>query len=351
MQNGKFGKMKHILVTGSEGYIGTVMIEELIANGFKVTGLDSCFFSNGNIDNSQRVKYNLIKKDIRNIELTDLKNQNYYAIIHLAALSNDPLGTINEQLTYDINYHASVKLAKLAKLAKIKKFIFSSSCSLYGDGKGKILNENSSSNPQTPYGKSKILAEQEISKIASNNFSPIFMRNATVFGFSPRMRFDIVVNNLTAYSKVENKIKILGDGQPWRPLVHIKDICKSFITVLNAPIEKIHNQAFNIGSSDENYQIKVIAQHIQAINNCKIIVAKKNLEDSRDYNVCFDKLKNELNFTIDFTLDLGIIELFKKYNAISLDSDFYHRYYTRLDQIKYLINNKEINKELEWIKH
>ncbi len=348
MRNGKLGNMKHILVTGSEGYIGTVMVEELLAKGFKVTGLDSCFYSDGNLDKSIRPKYKLIKKDIRDIEIKDLKDKSFDVIIHLAALSNDPLGTINEQLTYDINYHASVKLAKLAKLAGIKKFIFSSSCSLYGDGKGEILDENSQSNPQTPYGKSKILAEEGISKLADKDFSPVFMRNATAFGFSPRMRFDIVVNSLSGYAKVETEIKILGDGKPWRPLVHVKDICKAFISVINTSIDIIHNESFNVGNNSENYQIKDIAKHVKKFIDCDISIAQNNLTDSRDYNVCFDKINKNLKFNLDFNLDKGIQELLNKYNEIVLNGDFYSRYYTRLSQINYLINNNKIDNELRW---
>jgi len=335
----------HILVTGSEGYIGIVMVRELQAKGFLVTGLDSCLYS-GNLDKSQLPKYNLIKKDIRDIDLNDLNNKTFDAIIHLAALSNDPLGTINEQLTYDINYHASVKLAKLAKDAGIKRFIFSSSCSLYGDGNGKVLTEESASNPQTAYGKSKILAEKDIAELADDTFSPVFMRNATAFGFSPRMRFDIVVNSLSGYAIVENEIKILGDGKPWRPLVHVKDICKSFIQVLNAPLNIIHNQAFNVGSDSENYQIKTISENIQKQKNCKITIALNEANDTRDYNVSFSKIREELNFEIDFTLDIGIEELLKKYEAIHLSSDFYSKDYTRLKQINYLISENIIDQDL-----
>jgi nucleoside-diphosphate-sugar epimerase len=350
-RNGEFGKMKHILVTGSEGYIGTIMVKKLLENNFQVTGLDSCFFENGNLDNSTKLNYKLIKKDIRDIKLEDLLNQNYYAIIHLAALSNDPLGMINEQLTYDINYKASVDLAKLAKEANIKRFLFSSSCSLYGDGKGNILDETSESNPQTAYGKSKILAENEISKLADEKFSPTFMRNATAFGFSPRMRFDIVVNSLTGFAKVENEIKILGDGKPWRPLVHVDDICKAFLFALNEKKENIHNQAFNVGSDKENYQIKEIANHIKNFSGCNISIAKTEANDTRDYNVSFKKIQTQLNFDIDFSLDKGISSLLEEYQKIQLKDDFYHRYYTRLSQIKHLLDNKKIDKELRWIKN
>ncbi len=350
--HGEFGNMKHILVTGSEGYIGTIMVEMLLNKGYKVTGLDTCFFEKGNLNNVQIKTYNLIKKDIRDIIEKDLEDEKFDAIIHLAALSNDPLGMLNEELTFDINYHASVNLAKIAKRLGIKRFIFSSSCSLYGDGNGKILDEQSLSNPQTAYGKSKILAENDISKLADENFSPTFMRNATAFGFSPRMRFDIVVNNLTGYACVDNEIKILGDGKPWRPLVHVKDICKAFLNVLESPIEKIHNQAFNVGNNNENYQIKAIAGHVKKYFNCKISIAKKDAGDTRNYNVSFDKIEDLLNFCIDFNLDKGILELQTIYNEIDLDNKaFNNKYYTRLKHINYLISNNFIDKDLRWTKN
>ena len=341
----------HILITGSEGYIGTVLTNMLISQGYTVTGVDSCFYEEGNLDKTSFLKYNLIRKDIRSLDISDLKDKGYDAIIHLAALSNDPLGTLNEQLTYDINYHASVKLAKLAKKAKIKRFIFSSSCSLYGAGEEEQLTEESQANPQTAYGKSKILAEKDIGALADEDFSPTFMRNATAFGFSSRMRFDIVVNNLSGYAIVENEIKILGDGKPWRPLVHVRDICQAFILVLNSSQNKIHNQAFNIGSTQENYQIKTIAKHIQNFTNCNISIKHDNLGDSRDYNVSFSKIQDLLGFNVEYPLDLGIQELLQKYTDIHLGEEFYHRYYTRLQQINYLLQNNKIDSELFWTKN
>jgi nucleoside-diphosphate-sugar epimerase len=342
---------KHILVTGSEGYIGTLVIQMLLKEGYEVTGLDACFFKDGNLDNSILPNYKLIKKDIRDVKKEDLENKNFFAVIHLAALSNDPLGMLDEQLTLDINYHASVNLAKISKELGIERFLFSSSCSLYGDGNGKILDETSISNPQTTYGKSKILAESEISKIADESFSPTFMRNATAFGFSPRMRFDIVVNSLSGFAKVDKEIKILGDGTPWRPLVHVQDICKAFLKVLESPLEKVHNQAFNIGSNSENYQIKEIASHVQSFfTDCAITIAQENAGDTRDYNVSFEKFENELSFNIDYSLDKGIGTLQKIYDEIGLNHlKFEHKFYTRLKQINYLLENGYIGKDLRWL--
>ena len=344
-------KKNKILVTGSEGYIGSVLMPMLIDNGYDVVGLDACYYSEGNLNEYVFPSYNLINKDIRDIEEKDLKGKGYSAIVHLAALSNDPLGTLNEQLTYDINYKASAKLAIVAKKVGIKRFIFASSCSLYGAGGSQALIEDSPSNPQTAYGKSKVYAEQAISKLAEENFSPVFMRNATAFGFSPRMRFDIVVNSLTGYAKIDNEIKILGDGKPWRPLVHVKDICRSIIAVLEAKKKLIHNQAFNIGDNKENYQIKMIAKKVKKYYpSCDISIAMEDASDSRDYNVSFNKLNNVLRFNRVWSLNNGIEELKNQYEVTNLDKErFEGRLYNRLKQINYLIKNNILSNTLRRI--
>lgn len=343
--------MKKILVTGSEGYIGTIMTQMLINSGFEVEGLDACFYSEGNLDNSKRLNYNLIKKDVRDVDINDFKGKNYYAIVHLAALSNDPLGMLDEKLTFDINHIASYNIAKLAKEAGIARFVFASSCSLYGQGGSNALTETDTANPQTAYGKSKILAENDISKLADERFSPTFMRNSTAFGFSPRMRFDIVVNSLSGYAKVDGQIKILGDGKPWRPLVHVNDICAAVIYVINSPREVIHNEAFNVGDTDENYQIKTIAEHVKKyFTNCDISIAKDNAGDTRDYNVSFKKLNDKLGFKTSFTLDMGIENLKEVYDKIDLKEQFTHRYYTRLKQINYMLENGILDNNLRYRK-
>ncbi len=342
--------MKKILVTGSEGYIGTVMMPNLIRAGYKVVGLDCCFFSQGNLNGTSFVKYPFIKKDIRDVKESDLKG--FDTVIHLAALSNDPLGMLSEQLTYDINCEASVKLAELSKKAGVERFLFSSSCSLYGSGERKLLTENAPARPQTAYGKSKIHAEKEIKELADNKFSPVFMRNATVFGFSPRMRFDLVVNNLVGYAQTKNEIRILGDGKPWRPLIHIQDVCHAFIKALRANKHNIHNQIFNVGDCNENYQIKTIAKKIQHhYPDCQISIAQKDARDNRDYNVSFEKIREKLNFNIAWDLAKGIAELKSLYNQANLDSRIFEfRLYTRLKQINYLLEKGFIDKNLRGIK-
>ncbi len=343
--------MKKILVTGSEGYIGTVMMPMLIESGFEVVGMDNCYYDEGNLNNTEFPKYTLIKKDVRDVSIEDFKDKNYFAVVHLAALSNDPLGMLDEQLTYDINYKATVDIAKLAKEAGVSRFVFASSCSLYGQGGNEALSEKDPSNPQTVYGKSKILAEEGLAKLADENFSPTYMRNSTAFGFSPRMRFDIVVNSLSGYAKVEKEIKILGDGKPWRPLVHVKDICGAVIHVLNSDKNLIHNQAFNVGDTDENYQIKSIADHVKKyFSDCEIKIAKDDAGDTRDYNVSFKKLNSELGFKVSHTLDMGIEGLKSEYDRVDLNEQFEHRHYTRLKQIQHLLDEGIVDNDLRRIK-
>jgi nucleoside-diphosphate-sugar epimerase len=337
--------IKKVLVTGSEGYIGSVLMPMLIKEDFKVTGLDRCFYSEGNLTNEILPEYRIVRKDIRDISPDDLEG--FDSVVHLAALSNDPLGKLNEELTFQINYKASVKLARIAKSAGVKRFIFSSSCSLYG-ANNKILSENDKANPQTAYGKSKILAEEEIAELADINFSPVYLRNATAFGISPRMRFDIVVNNLIGYAKTEKVIRIFGDGSPWRPLVHVKDICKAIIFSLKAPKDVVHDQSFNIGSSNQNFQIKSIAEKIKTFyKECKIEIMKKDAGDTRNYIVSFDKAEKLLRFTPDYSLNRGIEEMKNSFEKINLTKELFdNRLYTRLKQIEYLINEGELNADL-----
>lgn len=337
---------KKILVTGSEGYIGSILVPLLIEKQYEVLGIDSCFYSEGNFTQEKRPLYKLIRKDIRDIEIEDLTN--IHSIIHLAALSNDPLGMLDQDLTLEINYRTSVRLAELAKQAGVKRFIFSSSCSLYGQGQG-LLTEESIPNPQTVYGKSKILAEQEISKLADENFSPIFMRNSTAYGISPRMRFDLVVNSLAGFAQTTNKIQILGDGTPWRPLVHIKDISGACIAALEAEKNIIHNEAFNVGDNEENYQVKTIAQQVQKqYPNCEIHIAQKNVGDTRDYQVSFNKLNTKLGFKISMNLEKGIKEIANAYRDFLDEETFDHRFYTRLKQIHYLLDQNILTNKLKY---
>src|SRR6266853_2794176 len=246
-----------VLVTGHLGYIGSVMVPMLQAAGVHVTGLDNALFADCLFGDAPAAVPEL-RKDVRDVEAADLEG--FDAVIHLAGLSNDPLGNLNPDLTYDINHHASVRLARLAKEVGVRRFLFSSSCSTYGAAGDKILDETADFNPVTPYGRSKVLVEQEVAQLASPEFSPVFLRNATAYGVSPRLRFDLVLNNLMAWALTTGRAFIKSDGTPWRPIVHIEDISRAFLAALEAPRELIHNQAFNVGRSEENYQIRDLAQ-------------------------------------------------------------------------------------------
>jgi nucleoside-diphosphate-sugar epimerase len=341
--------MKKILVTGSEGYIGSILMPMLIERDFIVSGCDPGFFSEGNLIGTTYHSYEMIKKDMRDLTEDDLDG--YDAIVSLAAMCNDPLGELLEELTYDINYHSTIKLAKIAKNAGVKRFIYSSSCSLYGEGGNKVLTEEDKPNPITAYGKSKILAENELLKLSDSDFSTVSLRNATAHGISPRMRFNIVVNSLTGFAKTTRLIQILGDGNPWRPLVHIKDISGVIIKVLESDKRIIHNQIYNVGDHAENYQIKEIAEHVKAYYpDCNITIAQKQSSDTRNYTVSFEKLNKQLGYHCKYTMDMGIKEMFDCYEMIDLDEEtFNHRMYSRLKQMKFLLETKLVNENLRWI--
>ena len=252
----------NVLVTGHHGYIGSVMTEVLSHAGHQVTGLDSYLYEGCNFGNDAPAVPSL-RKDIRDVEAADLRG--FDAVIHLAALSNDPLGCLDESCTLDINHLGSVSLARAAKAAGVSRFLFASSCSLYGAAGDELLDETAAFNPITAYGLSKVLVEADVAKLADDSFSPVYLRNATAYGASPRLRADIVVNNLGGVACTTGEVVIQSDGTPWRPLVHIRDISHAFLAVLEAPREAIHNQAFNVGSSEENYQIRDVATIVQAV--------------------------------------------------------------------------------------
>ncbi len=337
-----------LLVTGSHGYIGTVLTPMLKSCGHDVVGLDSdlykdCTFGEWVSD------IQCIKKDIRDVESSDLEG--FDAILHLAGLSNDPLGDLNPELTFEINHKASVHLAELAKKIGIPRFIFSSSCSNYGAAGDNMLTEESQFNPVTPYGISKVRVEQDVSKLADDSFSPTFLRNATAYGVSPRLRFDLVLNNLVAWAYTKGLVYLKSDGSPWRPIVHIADISLAFITVLQAPREKVHNKAFNVGVNSDNYRIREIAEIVkETVPDSRIEFAKNASADKRNYRVDCSKLPKMLpEFRPEWNVKKGAFELYNTYKQIGLNQEEFEGIkYQRVGHIKHLLSTGKLDKSLRW---
>jgi len=339
----------NILITGNLGYIGQVMVDFFSKKGFSIIGIDTDYYKKCDLIKPQTLKYKQIFKDIRKITKSDLKNVD--SIIHLAALSNDPIGELDLKLTNEINYLSSVRLAKLSKILKIERFLFASSCSLYGKSGINTVKENNSLEPLTAYAKSKVRTERDLNKLADKSFSPVLLRNSTVFGLSPRLRFDVVVNNLTGWAYTTNKIRIMSDGCPWRPLIHVEDICQAFYHILMADKELIHNQAFNVGENSLNYQIKDIANIIQKENsNCDIIYTNEHGPDTRSYRVNFDKIHKCLpKFKCKHDVIYGVKELIKKFDEINLTYDeFVSSKFTRLKRLKELKEKNFLDEGLYW---
>lgn len=334
-----------ILLTGINGYIGTVLGQELIKAGHVVVGFDTGYYERAWLYDMPDFKApKVIKKDIREIAEQDLEDID--AVVHLAELSNDPLGETDPKITYKINHDGTLKLAMLAKQAGISRFIYFSSCSVYG-ALDKIANENSPLNPLTAYAKAKVLNEEALQKLADSHFSPIIFRNATVYGASPRLRLDLVVNNLSGLAFTTGEIKMESDGSPWRPVVHILDVCQAVLIALKTPADKIRNQIVNVGDSSSNYQIKDIAKIIgDTFPGCRVSL-NKNGADKRNYRVNFEKIKKVLpGFSCKYDVSKGARELLNVFKKVNLSKeDFESKEYTRLKQIKYLKKTGQIDKE------
>jgi nucleoside-diphosphate-sugar epimerase len=337
-----------VLVTGTLGYIGVEMVPVLRKAGHEVVGLDTGFYDECDFS-APPDKVETLRVDLREVTPAHLKG--FDAVIHLAALSNDPLGDLNRNITYDINLHASVRLARAAKEAGVKRFLFSSSCSLYGAGSDGYLDENAAFNPVTAYGESKVRVEQEVSSMADASYTPVYLRNATAYGVSRRLRADIVVNNLVGHAITTGKVLLQSDGTPWRPLVHIGDIIHAFECCLTAPQEAIHNQAFNVGRTAENFRIRQVAEMVaEVVPSSTVAFAEGASADLRNYRVDFKKIETKLpGFKPTWTLKKGIEELYAAYKAHGLSKDEWSgpRYY-RLKTIKGLQERGLLDAELHF---
>lgn len=337
-----------VLVTGHHGYIGSVLVRMLSKTDHKIVGLDSDFFAQNRFVGDV-VEVPSLHKDLRDVERRDLVGID--AVLHLAALSNDPLGDLNPRLTYEINHLATMRLAGLAKQAGVKRFLFSSSCSMYGAAGAAMLTEGVSFHPVTPYAESKVFVEQELGELASPSFSPVFLRNTTAYGVSPFMRFDVVLNNLVAWAATTGSIKIQSDGTPWRPLVHVEDICRAFMTALVAPQEAIHNQAFNVGITEENYQVRDLAEIVREIvPGCILEYASGGGPDPRSYRVDFTKIKNHLpGFAPQWNVRRGAQELYDACRQANLKlEDFDGPRFKRITHIRKLLAAGQLDSQLRW---
>ena len=337
-----------ILVTGTEGYLGSLLAPILMREGHEILAVDTGFYKSGWLYHGAPMTPRTLLKDIRQITREDLEGME--AVVHMAELSNDPTGELAPHITYEINHKGSVRLAELAKQAGVERFVYMSSCSVYGVAAESYVTEESAVNPQTAYAICKTLVERDLQPMADDGFSPTFLRNATAYGASPRMRFDIVLNNLAGLAWTTREIKMVSDGTPWRPLVHALDIAQAIVRVLDAPRAAIHNQIFNVGETSHNYTIKEVAEVVaEVFPGCKLSFGQQG-SDNRSYRVSFDKIKAQLpGFQCVWDARRGARQLHDVFQEIDLTADLFNgRGFTRLKQLEYLIRTRQIDQDFFW---
>lgn len=341
---------KKIVVTGNQGYIGPHLTRLLLEKGYEVVGIDNNYFNKDCWFFEPGHNFTQITKDVRNVEAADLEGA--FAVCHLAALSNDPMGNLFEQLTLDINHQASVDIAKLAKEVGVERYIFSSSCSMYGVAGDSALDESATQNPVTAYAKSKVYTERDVLPLLSDDFSVTFLRNATAYGVSPMLRTDLVVNDFVGAAFTSGKIVIKSDGSPWRPLVHCEDIARAFVAVIEADKDRIHGEAFNVGRNEDNYRVREVAEIVgNVVPNCEVIITNEFGADTRNYRVNFDKITRQLpEFKPKWTVPTGVVELYEAFKEHGLTADeVQSRKYVRLKQLNYLMESNTIDKQLFFV--
>jgi nucleoside-diphosphate-sugar epimerase len=337
-----------VLVTGHNGYIGSVLTRHLLEAGHEIVGLDTGYFRECTLLPDEGDVPGLWK-DLRDLERADLES--FEAVIHLAALSNDPLGDLNSQWTDEINHEATVRLARLCKSAGVRRFLFSSSCIMYGAAETNLVSEESALDPRTDYAVSKVRAERAVSKLADEDFSPTFLRNGTVYGLSPRMRFDTVLNDLVGSALTAGKVVLRSDGTPWRPVVNVKDVARAFSHVLEAPIDVVHNQAFNTGADHLNHRIIELAEIVVGlVPGCELEVLARPGADQRTYRADFGKFARSFpDFTFEWSADDGARELSDGLQTNGLTPvDYEDRRFTRLKWLRFLLTEGRLDRSLRW---
>lgn len=337
-----------VLLTGADGYIGAIMGPKLVEAGHDVTGIDTGYYRRGWLFDDAKVHPRVISKDLRKVEAADLEG--YDAVVHLSELSNDPIGENDPGLTMQINHQGSVGLAKMARAAGVKRFIYASSCSTYGAGGDEMRTETSDLAPQTAYAKCKILVEQDVRALMDEDFTPVFLRNATAYGASPRQRFDIVLNNLAGFAHTIKEIRMTSDGSPWRPITHIEDICQAMLCALKADREAVAGEAFNVGADSENYRIREIAEIVaRTFPGCALTIGEQG-GDTRSYRVSFAKIRAHMpEFQTRWTAERGARQLKSVFERIGLTREMFEAEpFTRLKEIKHLRKTNQLDPTLYW---